>query len=298
MFELNQLRYFIAVATELNFRRAAERLNMTQPPLSRQIQLLEHQLGIRLLERTKRSVRLTPAGRAFFPEAESLLQRAQVVALSARRVGLGDAGSVAIGFVAAATYNLLPRAVVAARAELPGIDLILKEMNTFEGLEALATRRIDIGIVRPVVERRELESCCVVREPFVVALPSQHALSKRRLVTLSALDGESMIMYSPSGWQPFYEMLAGSFRSAGVAPRYIQFLTSTQTILALVNAGVGVALVPASASRMHFDNVTYRRINLDPGVHAELHLVWRKENDNPALTPIRELLIRASQAKT
>ena len=222
MFDLNQLRSFIAVATELNFRRAASRLNMTQPPLTRQIQLLEHQLGVLLLERTKRLVRLTPAGRAFLPEAESLLQRAQIAALAARRVARGDAGAVAIGFVGGASYALLPRIVNAARVQLPDVDLILKEMNTFEELEALASRRIDAGIIRPIVERRAFEARCVVSEPFILAMPSNHSLTRKRGLSLSMLDGEPVIMYSPSDWQPFYELLAGgvpiSRRRAEVHP--------------------------------------------------------------------------------
>lgn len=296
MFELNQLRCFTAVATELNFRRGAERLNMTQPPLSRQIQLLEHQLGVRLLERTKRSVRLTPAGRAFLPEAEELLRRAQTVALAARRVATGDAGSVAIGFVAGAIYRLLPRIVAAARALLPDIDLVLKEMTTIEQLEALASRRIDLGLVRPALDRRGLEGECVVSEPFVVAVPQHHPLAARRRLTLAMLAGQPLITYSPSDWQPFYELLAGAFRMAGVTPRFIQFLGSTHAILALVNTGMGLALVPQSASRLQFEQVAFRPVGLDPGVRAELHLVWRGENDNPALPTLRALIVREARS--
>ena len=265
---------------------------MTQPPVTRQIQLLEHQIGVLLFERTKRSVRLTPAGRAFLPEAEDLLQRAQMAASVARRVARGDAGSVAVGFVAGASYGLLPRIVMAARTQLPDIDLILKEMNTFEELEAVASKRIDVGIIRPIMDRREYEAQCVVSEPFVLAMPSHHPLGKKRNLTMQTLEGESLIMYSPSDWQPFYELLAGAFRSAGVTPKYIQYLGSTQTILALVKSGMGVALVPQSACVLYFGNVTYKSIKLDPGVRAELHLVWRKENDNPAFLALRDLIFR------
>ena len=141
MFELSQLRCFVAVAEELHFGRAAARLNMTQPPLSRQVQLLEHALDILLLARTSRSVQLTPAGRAFLPDARRILQLADGAGLTARRVARGEAGSIMLGCTAAASYGLLPRLVAFTTAQMPGIDLVLKEMVTAEQMEALAVRR-------------------------------------------------------------------------------------------------------------------------------------------------------------
>jgi DNA-binding transcriptional LysR family regulator len=295
MFELSQLRCFVAVATELNFRRAAERLNMTQPPLSRQIQLLEHQLNIRLFERTKRSVRLTSAGRMFLPEAQSLLDRAHVVALAAQRVARGDAGSVAVGFVAGAIYDFLPRVVSAARMQLPDIDLFLKEMNNYELIEGLASRQIDLGLVRPPLDRRGIESECVVRESFVLAIPRDHPLAAKRRLTIAGLDKQPFIMYSPTHWRPFYELLAGMFRSAAIAPEYVQFIGSTHSIVALVNTGMGIALVPKAAAKLQFDNVLFRPINLGAGIQAELHLVWRKDNENSAFPALRDLILRSSR---
>ena len=148
MFELAQLRCFTTVATELNFRRAAERLNMTQPPLSRQIQLLEHSLGVELFSRNTRSVALTAAGRAFFIEAQALLERAQQATIAARRFAEGDIGSVTISFVGSAVYEFLPKVIAEARLNQPNVKVALTEMNTFQQHEALRARRIDLGIVR------------------------------------------------------------------------------------------------------------------------------------------------------
>jgi DNA-binding transcriptional LysR family regulator len=291
MFDLRQLECFVAVAAELNFHRAAARLNMTQPPLSRQIQLLEHQVGTQLLERSKGSVRLTAAGRMFQPEAQDLLQRAQLAALSARRIARGEAGSVSMGFVAGAIYDYLPRLVTTMRARLASIDLILKELNSFEQIEALVSHRLDLGLVRPPFEPRALDSQQVVSEPFVLALPRDHDLAQHSQLTLKMLDRRPFIMYSPSDWQPFYELLAGAFRSARVQPAYVQLIGSTHTILALVNTGMGIALVPASAQNLHFDNVVFRPIRISASVRAELFLVWRRDNDNPAVRLARELIL-------
>lgn len=153
MFELAQLRCFTTVATELNFRRAAERLNMTQPPLSRQIQLLEHHLGVELFTRSTRSVALTAAGRAFFIEAQNLLQQAQQAAEAAKRFAKGDIGSVTISFVGSAVYEFLPKVIAEARLKQPQVKIVLAEMNTYQQHEALRARRIDLGIVRsPLLE--------------------------------------------------------------------------------------------------------------------------------------------------
>ncbi len=292
MIELSQLRCFTAVATELNFRRAAIRLNMTQPPLSRQIQLLEHQLGVRLLERSTRSVILTAAGRAFFVEAQYLLERAELAIQSARNTAYGSTGTVGITFIASAVYEFLPDVIVKAQQQYPGINISLKEMTTFEQVEAMRLRKTDIGIIRSSSWQNEFEHECLLREPFVLAMPDKHELADKPDITVQDLNGKPFIMYSLTSWQPFYELLAGMFRSAGVIPDYVQHINSTLTMLALVNAGLGAALVPRSASRIHFDHVMYRPIELDPGIRSELHLIWREDNENPAskviLQAIRE----------
>lgn len=297
MFELGQLRCFVAVAEELHFSRAALRLNMTQPPLSRQIQLLEHALGVRLFDRTRRSVRLTSAGRAFLAEARYLLQRAEGAALAARRAGRGDAGSVVIGFISAASYGFLPRIVALAHAELPDVELVLKEMHTVEQVEDLTARRIDLGLVRLPLDRRGVEALRVVREPFVLALPRGHALAaRRRALTIRALDGERFIMFGSAMGPTFHELLTGLFRSAAVMPDIVQHVGVTHTALALVGAGVGLALVPESAQSLRFDGVVFRPIDLGPGIAAELHMIWRPDNENAALPAVRDLILRGCGA--
>ncbi|MBD0704085.1 HTH lysR-type domain-containing protein [Pseudomonas sp. E141] len=288
MFELAQLRCFTTVATELNFRRAAERLNMTQPPLSRQIQLLEHHLGVELFTRSTRSVALTAAGRAFFIEAQNLLEQAQQAAVAAKRFAQGDIGSVTISFVGSAVYEFLPKVIAEARLKQPQVKIVLSEMNTYQQHEALRARRIDLGIVRSPLLETGYATECLVREPFVLAVPVGHPLASADSVGVEDLDGEPFLMYSHSAYPPFNELLTGMLRSARVAPQFVQWLGSSLTILALVNAGMGLALVPRCATSVVFRQVVFREIDLGEGVQSELHLIWRQDNDNPAFAMLLE----------
>ncbi|EPJ86880.1 MULTISPECIES: LysR substrate-binding domain-containing protein [Pseudomonas] len=296
MFELAQLRCFTTVATELNFRRAAERLNMTQPPLSRQIQLLEHHLGVALFTRSTRSVALTAAGRAFFIEAQNLLERAQQAAASAKRFAKGDIGSVTISFVGSAVYEFLPKVIAEARLKQPHVKISLEEMNTYQQHEAMRARRIDLGIVRSPLLQPGFATECLVREPFLLAVPSTHRLATSATVAVTDLDGEPFLMYSHAAYPPFNELLTGMFRSARVAPQYVQWLGSSLTILALVNAGMGLALVPRCAASVVFKGVTFREIDLGEGVQSELHLIWRSDNDNPAFAMLLDAIRGAVNA--
>jgi DNA-binding transcriptional LysR family regulator len=295
MFELAQLRCFTTVATELNFRRAAERLNMTQPPLSRQIQLLEHHLGVALFTRSTRSVALTAAGRAFFVEAQNLLERAQQAAVSAKRFAEGDIGTVSISFVGSAVYEFLPKVIAEARLKQPHVKISLSEMNTYQQHEALRARRIDLGIARAPLHEPGYDTECLVREPFVLAVPSSHPLASASSVTVADLDQQPFLMYSHSAYPPFNELLTGMLRSARVAPQYVQWLGSSLTILALVNAGMGLALVPRCATSVVFKDVVFRDIDLGEGVQSELHLIWGANNDNPAFAMLLDAIRGAAK---
>jgi len=288
MFELSQLRCFVAAAEELHFGRAAERLHMTQPPLSRQIQILERVLGVQLLARTSRIVRLTPAGRKFLPEARRILQLAESATVSAQRTAAGETGSVTIGFTAVAGYRFLPELIIAARERLPDVDFDLHEMVTAEQVDALVSHRIDIALLRPPV-RREFESIRVMREPLLVALPANHRLAKGRLPTLADFDRQPFVMYSPHEAQYFYDLLAAIFSKAGVAPRYVQHMSQVHAILALVRAGLGAALVPAAAASLRFQRVALRPIETRPPRPVELFMAWERTNDNPVLPAFVEM---------
>jgi len=291
MFDLSQLRCFVAAAEELHFGRAAQRLNMTQSPLSRQIQLLERILDVMLLERTSRQVRLTPAGSAFLIEARRILRLAESAALSARRVARGDAGRVVIGFTAVSGYDLMPRIVAQAIARLPNIALELREMVTSEQVDALVTGLIDVAFVRPPIDRHEFESVCVLREPLIAALPAGDPRQARGVLVPADFDGLPLIMYARQGAGYFHEMLLKLFADAGAEPDYVQHVTQIHSMLGLVRAGLAAAIVPQAATSLHMTDVQFRTIQTEPENPVELVMAWRRGNSNPALAPMRQLCL-------
>ncbi|WP_310535038.1 LysR substrate-binding domain-containing protein [Novosphingobium sp.] len=296
MFELSQLRCFVAAAEELHFGRAAQRLNMTQSPLSRQIQLLERILDVTLLERTSRNVALTPSGRVFLIEARRIVRLAESAALSARRVAKGDAGKIAIGFTAVSGYTLVPQIVAHARASLPNIDLELHEMVSGDQTDALLTGLIDIGFVRPPVVRHEFETALMLNEPLLVALPSGDARQAMSVLALADLDELPLIMYSRAGAGYFHDMLVRLFDEAGVSPQLVQHVTQIHSMLGLVRAGLAAAVVPQSAMGLHPDDVQFRQLATMPERPVELHIAWKRDNANPALEAMRKLCLECVPA--
>lgn len=284
MFSLSRLSCFIAVAEELHFGRAAERLHMTQPPLSRQIQQLESELGVHLIDRTTRSVTLTPAGVAFLPDARRILQLAEGAALNVKRVPAGDLGTVVIGFTAASAHPVLPRLFEATRQQMPDVKLDLREMVTAAQIEALMTGELDLGMARPPLKRPGLVSRPLLHEQLIAALPAAHPLVEvRRQLTLNDLDGQDMVMYSPVQARYFNELLISTFTIAGATPRYVQYVTQVHTMLVLVRSGIGIALVPASTATLHPEGVVFRSIGAFRERPVELDAVWRGDSTNPAL---------------
>ncbi|MFY7834993.1 MAG: LysR substrate-binding domain-containing protein [Novosphingobium sp.] len=291
MFELSQLRCFVAAAEELHFGRAAKRLNMTQSPLSRQIQLLERILDVTLLERTSRNVALTPAGRVFLIEAQRIVRLAENAALAARRVARGDAGKVSIGFTAVSGYSLVPGIVAQARTALPNIDLELHEMVSREQTEALMTGLVDIAFMRPPIVRNEFETALALSEPLVVALPDGDPRGDKEELTLTDLQDVPLAMYSRKGAGYFHDMLMRFFDEAALSPVVVQHVTQIHSMLGLVRAGVAAAIVPRSAVDLHPDAVRFRRLVTTPEAPVELFMAWKRGNPNPALDAVRRLCL-------
>jgi DNA-binding transcriptional LysR family regulator len=289
VFELSHLRCFVAVAEELHFGRAATRLNMTQPPLSRQIQVLERLLGVEVFKRNNRSVELTSAGKAFLADARRIVRLSEAASLTVKRATSGEVGSITLGFTAASGYSFVPKFLASTRENLPNVDINLKEMVSVEQTDALLTGQIDLGLMRPPIRRPEFRSQLVMRERLLAASCVRDLVGARETAAIEDFDGASIIMYSPDGARYFHDLLASLFLNAGATPRYVHFLSQIHSILALVGAGLGHAIVPAAARALHFDNVIFREIDgvADP---VELYLVWRADSDNPALDRILSML--------
>ena len=296
MFELSQLRCFVAVAEELHFGRAAVRLNMTQPPLSRQIQILERVLDVVLLERSNRTVKLTPAGQSFLAEARRLLKLAESAALLAKRVANGKAGSINIGFTATSAYSYVPELVAACRREMPDVEISLKEMVSGDQLKRLDSGEIDIGLLRPPIPRTALSAFRVTAEPLIAAVNAGHALARSTTIAIEDLASEPFIMYAPYEARYFHDLLVELFSRAGLVPNYVQHLAQIHSILAMVHSGVGVALVPEAAMNLHFSGVALRPVDLPRQRPAELFFVSRKDNDNPLLPIVAALAKRIAHA--
>ncbi len=281
--ELHQLRCFVAVAEELHFGRAAARLNITQPPLSRQIQLLEHSLGAALFARSSRSVHLTAAGIAFLPDARRLLRISESASQHVRRIASGQAGRLRIGFTAASAYRFLPELITAVRADLPDIDLVLQEMVSGAQVEALISGQLDAGLLRPPVAQPDLAAIKIDAEPLLAAMPARHRLARQSSITLADLDGQDFVMYEPGESRYFHDLLVMLFTAANVRPRFVQQLGQIHSMLALVRAGLGMALVPAAAAALRYHDVRLRPLVLQRPTPVELFLVWRHNADNPLL---------------
>lgn len=302
MFTLDQLRSFVAVAEEMNFGRAAERLKMTQPPLSRQVQALERSLGVQLFDRTRRTIRLTDAGTAFLREARRLLALTSHAAETARRTSLGLAGTVHVGFTSAVGQTVLPSLLRRAATELEGVDLILHEMVTADQLAALRDGTLDLGMIRPSAYDEQLAIRRLPSERLVLAVPLPWGVAvsasndaatdrrDRRTWDVSTLTNRDFVMYSKEGSRYFHELLTSVFAQCRVTPRFVQRVTQVHTMLNLVDAGIGAALVPESARGSAGANTLFVDVPELVAFPVESNLIWREDSANPALWRALELL--------
>ena len=293
--ELRQLRYFVAVAEELHFRRAAERLHMSQPPLSQQIRALEDELGFELLIRTRRRVELTPAGAAFLRDARALLGELEGAVATARRIDAGQTGRLRIGFVGSALLSIVPGTVERFRASRPGVAIELRERSTVDQLRAVAAGVVDVGLVRPPIEDdRGLRAETVLRERTVAALPAAHPLATLTRVPLRRLAAEPHVLFPRDQAPGFHDLLIGSLAGTGAGPRVIQYAPEMLTIIGLVAAGTGVSLVPASVSRLALDGVTYRPVTGAP--RSELVAITRAGDDSALVRAFVAEAVAAGEA--
>ena len=281
----------MAVAEELHFGRAAARLHLTQPPLSRQIMLLEQEVGVSLLDRAGRTVKLTQAGRVFLPEARRILRLAEESTLAVRRIPAGDGGTLAVGFTAVSVHGYVQSFLRRVGEQLPHVDLVLRELVTSGQLEAIAAGDLDLGFVRPPVTRAGLLSRVVHVEQLLLAAPAGDPLARPGLLAdMAELDGRALVMYSPVESRYFYDLLLEMFARAGARPRYVQYVSQVHTMLALVQAGLGLAVVPESALAMHPDGVTFTDLAFGQSPAVELAAAWRADTDSPVLARALSLL--------
>lgn len=284
--ELRHLRYFQAVAETLNFTRAAERLHIAQPPLSRQIQQLEDMLGVRLLERG-RPMQLTEAGRFFYEQSGKLLEQLQQTCENTRRIARGEKQWLGIGFAPSTLYGAFPELIRRLRTN-GDLELGLSEMITLQQVEALKSGRIDIGFGRIRIEDPAIEQRVLFEDPLVAALPAGHPLLGAP-VGLEALAAEPFILY-PGNPRPSYaDQVLALFAGHGLNIRVVQLANELQTAIGLVAAGIGVTLVPASVQRLHRDDIGYTPLT-DEKATSPIIASWRAGDESPLLRHCRALL--------
>jgi DNA-binding transcriptional LysR family regulator len=295
--ELRHLRYFVTVAEELHFGRAAERLGIAQPPLSQQIKALEQQIGVLLLLRTKHHVELTAAGTVFAHEARKILAQADQAVHVAQRAARGEIGQLEVGFVSGAVYGKVPSIFRLVRTRYPEISLVLRDLSTEEQMEAIHAHRLDIGLIRPpVIASPSLAVQVIGREPLVIVLPRTHRLAGQKKISLEALAGEPFLHLPRQVAPGFYDQFVSLCTRAGFFPQIVQEARTTQTILSLVAVGMGVSIVPASLRRLQRTGVVYRPLE-GPEPTTELAVIWRIDDENPALLRFLEIIWEVAEIK-
>jgi DNA-binding transcriptional LysR family regulator len=288
LIELRVWRQFLAVAESLHFGRAAQQLHMTQPPLTQAIAGLERSLGLRLFDRTKRSVQLTPAGAALVSEVRELLARAQSLPAHARAAAAGEVGRLRLAFVSTVGFELLPRWVRAFREQSPGVRLELIEATGDVQLQALARGEIDAGFIlhSPGFVPPGQATIRLDREPLVVALPEQHPLAAGDRLALPRVLDEPLVIFPRRIVPSLYDAVFGLYHAAGKLPQVAQEAIQMQTIVNLVAAGLGVAWVPESVRQFQRPGVVYRQVTgrgARDVPECETSLVWTAGSTAPAL---------------
>jgi DNA-binding transcriptional LysR family regulator len=271
--ELRQLRYFVAVAEERHFGQAAQRLHMSQPPLSMQIKGLESELGVELLNRSTRKVTLTDAGRAFLERARAILGAVEEARDAARGAGQGTQGQLHVGFISSATLSLLPPSIRLFRGRFGGVELELKELTSAQQVDALYDGEIKVGLVRLPMRAPGIQFEPVFEERLVVAVPSGHVLEKLDRISLEAIADLPLIFFTRQMIPGFHAQIVELFQRVGAFPNVAQHAVHLQTIVGLVASGVGIAVLPSSAERVSREGVVYRALDV-PDATSWMGLAW------------------------
>lgn len=281
--ELRHLRYFIAVAEELHFGRAAQRLNISQPPLSQQIQLLEQQIGARLLARTNRSVTLTAAGEQFLQDARQILQNVSQAADKATRLHHGVAGELRVGFTSSAPFiTRVSDALFTFRQRYPQVHLLVQEINTRQQLEPLSDGRLDLGVMRNTQLPDNLDHQLLLREPLCALVHRAHPLAQQQSISLQALANEPFVFFDPQVGTALYSDILALLQRHNIQPWINQEVGEAMTILGLVATGLGVSILPASFQRVRLAEVVWLPLEEQDAL-SEMWLVWAKQTEPSAL---------------
>lgn len=296
--ELRHLRYFLAVAEELHFGKAAEKLHIAQPPLSQQIRQLETMLGFQLFYRTKRNVQLTEAGQVFLEETQQIFQQLEEAIEKGRQTNRGETGRLAVGFVSSAVYKILPPILRRFRTSVAGVSLELHELTSDRQIQWLQEGKIDIGFVRPPIAWADFEIAAMFQESLIVALPESHSLCDRDKISLSLLTNESFIIFPRTVAPELYDRIIALCQQANFSPKVVQEAIQMQTIVSLVAADMGIAIVPASIQNLQRTGVIYKPISETTPTSA-IAAIWKKNKRSATVDRfvevVREIALEVNQ---
>ncbi|WP_169544705.1 LysR family transcriptional regulator [Sneathiella aquimaris] len=290
MTDIRQIRHFIAVAEEKHFRIAAERLHMTQPPLSHSIKKLEQTLNVTLLTRANRSVTLTPAGEVFLKGAYEILEKLNQVTEDTRRASQGLTGRLTLGFVGSAIYEALPDTVRQFRQTFPNVEVELEELSTVDQLDAISKGSIDAGLLRPPVAGRGLFDLTTIRqEKLIVVMPQSHPQADKKAVRLSSLSEDGFILFPLQTSPNLHALVLHACHQAGFTPRISQTASQIQTQISLVSAGLGIALVPQCVRQAVHSGVVYKDLEgADKEIETHMAIACKQGHKNSLLTAFIE----------
>ncbi|MGE9552057.1 LysR family transcriptional regulator [Erwinia amylovora] len=294
--ELRHLRYFIAVAEELHFGRAAQRLNISQPPLSQQIQILELQIGARLFARTNRSVKLTAAGVQFLTDARQIMQSVSTAADKAARLHRGEEGELRVGFTSSAPFiTAVSDALFTFRQRYPGVYIRMQEINTRQQIEPLNEGRLDLGVMRNTPLPETLDHQLMLREPLFAVVHHAHRLAQRETISVTDLDGEPFVFFDPQVGTALYSETLSLLQRYDISPAIAQEVGEAMTILGLVATGLGVSILPASFRRARLEEVSWIPLQ-EEDAWSEVWLVWSKRHEtSAAMQQMKKLLLKVAE---
>lgn len=287
--ELRHLRYFVAVAEEGHFGRAARRLRIAQPPLSRQIHALEAELGFSLFDRSRRRIELTPAGEVFLRRTRHVFDALEAGVIEARRASRGELGRIAVGYPSSVAYSGITELLRAFRARSPRVDLVLREMPPQDQLLALKERRLDVAFVRGPLADDAVASLPVRTEALVAALPAEHRLARKKKLALAELSGEAFVSFPRARGPSFFDLLMRLCHEAGFTPDIVQEAPQLDMV-SLVAAGYGVAIVPESVRHVRRDGLVY--VPLVEAPTTTLLVAWRPDDTSPVVRDFLDVVRR------
>ena len=290
--ELRHLRYFVAVAEELHFGRAADKLHLAQPPLSQQIRKLEEIVGYALFARTSRAVNLTSAGEVFLERARRTLRHVQEDLEEARSVGRGEVGFLKVGFIGSSMLTQLPATLGKYRRQFPKVNLQLKEFHTSGVIQGILDNTLDVGFVRDSGPSEGLEVEPLFSEPFIAVLPGRHSLSTRKSLSGAELRNEPFVLFTPLASQRAWDKTVSICEAHGYRPNVVQEAPQWLTIMRLVGAGLGVSIAPACVERIATPDVACRKLTAKPGKRlpvSDIELAYRSGDGRAIVTSFCEL---------